>query len=773
MRLVLAIFGMMMLLNIQAQQVKIIPEPVSMTVKKGGFIITPHTKIVSLKENQNQVDFLNDYLQNAYGFKLKVTNNLKQKGIKLLTANFKDSLAKAYKLSVDANGVQIEGKNEGLLYGISSLVQLFDYNSNQKSFTLPFVQIKDYPRFGYRGLMLDVGRHFQPVSYVKRVIDYMSMYKLNNLHWHLTEDQGWRIEIKKYPKLTEIGGWRNGTIIGRYPGKGNTDERYGGFYTQEEIKEVVAYAQKRFINVIPEIELPGHSSAAIAAYPELSCFPNESTLKYYPKDCKWAGDTVGKFVQQTWGVFDDVYDPSKEYTFQFLQDVLDEVIALFPSKYIHIGGDECPKTNWKRSAQVQAFMKKNNIKDEHALQSYFIQRIEKYINKKGRTIIGWDEILEGGLAPNAVVMSWRGEQGGIDAAKQKHDVIMTPNSYLYFDYSQVRKDDSVTIGGFIPIEKVYSYNPIPKELSKEFHHHIKGAQANLWSEYITNSSKYEYMLFPRIAALSEAVWTNPAKRSWNSFEKKLTNEMKRYQLLDINFSTGMFDLDAKAIPSKKEGSVLWQLSSKDLGAKIEYKQNSNDNWTKYTKPVSISQTGTSEAKMNSRFVKNEQRIKQDFSFSKSTGAKISLQTKPSESYPGDGAFTLVNGIINQVGLQNSSQFLGFSGDDCEAHIEFEKLIPINKIVISTIESEGSWIYNPKQFEISYSVDGKNFSTLIFDQNKVLKKLRNDYNYDFSINTDISSAKYLKVTVKNYGLIPDTLPGGGHKAWLFLDEIAVY
>jgi hexosaminidase len=368
------------------------------------------------------------------------------------------------------------------------------------------------------------------------------MHKLNTFQWHLTEDQGWRIEIKKYPKLTSMGSHRNGTIVGRFPGKSNDGIQEGGFYTQEEVKELVKYASDRFVTIIPEIEMPGHASAAIAAYPQLSCFPDSSTK--HSSKTPWSGSVNGKQVQQTWGVFEDVFAPT-EYTFNFIQDVLDEVLQLFPSKFIHIGGDECPKTAWKKSAFCQQLIKDKNLKDEHGLQSYFIQRIEKYLNGKGRQIIGWDEILEGGLAPNAAVMSWRGEKGGIEAAKQKHKVIMTPTTYVYFDYSQTKHEDSVTIGGYLTLKMVYDYEPIPSQLSKEDEKYVIGAQANLWTEYIANPSKLEYMLFPRLTALSEVLWSSKANKNWGDFQKKLTTQFNRYDFWNWNYSKAVQDPTSK------------------------------------------------------------------------------------------------------------------------------------------------------------------------------------------------------------------------------------
>jgi hexosaminidase len=332
-----------------------------------------------------------------------------------------------------------------------------------------------------------------------------------------------------------VGAWRDGTVIGAYPWKGNDNTRYGGFYTQDQIKEVVAYAAKRYITIIPEIEMPGHGSAAIAAYPWLSCFPNEKT-KIPDNLLSEAGKKAeGKLVYEQWGVAEDVFCAGKDSVFQFLQDVIDEVVQLFPSKYIHVGGDECPKTNWQRCPLCQKRIRDLGLKDEHELQSYFVQRMEKYINSKGKILIGWDEILEGGLAPNAVVMSWRGEAGGIEAAKQKHTVIMTPSNYVYFDHSQYKPDDSLTIGGYLPLEKVYNYEPVPAELSAADGRYILGAQANVWTEYMSNPSKVEYMIFPRADALSEVLWSPKSVRNWQNFQERLPYQLKRYDLWKTNY----------------------------------------------------------------------------------------------------------------------------------------------------------------------------------------------------------------------------------------------
>ena len=533
MKRILLATGLLLTHAVFAQNINIIPAPVKAETQQGSFTITPKTVIVTGKNEASTVHFFNDYLQKFYGFKLKEVSSASKDYIKLTTPVFLKAPEheERYTLQVSSNGIDIQGdSHKGTFYGIQSLIQLLPPEKS-KSLNIPNVNIEDYPRFAYRGLMLDVGRHFFDVDFVKKYIDFIAYHKMNTFHWHLTEDQGWRIEIKKYPKLTQVGACRNGTIVGNYPGKSNDNKRDCGFYTQAQIKEIVKYAADRFITVIPEIELPGHSSAAIAAYPQLSCFPDEPTdIGKTP----WGGTVKGKEVQQTWGVFRDVYCPS-EYTFHFLQDVLDEVIELFPSKYIHIGGDECPKDSWKRSSFCQQLIKEKGLKDEHGLQSYFIQRIEKYINSKGRQIIGWDEILEGGLAPNATVMSWRGEQGGIEAAKQKHRVIMTPTTYVYFDYSQRKHDDSLVIGGYLPLEKVYNYNPLPKELTEEEQKYIVGAQANVWTEYMSNPAKVEYMIFPRLTALSEVLWSPQENKNWDGFKTRLNTQFQRYDLWKVHY----------------------------------------------------------------------------------------------------------------------------------------------------------------------------------------------------------------------------------------------
>ena len=508
--------------DLKAQTVAVIPKPAELKVLEGNYEITSETRLSFDQSNKDLIriaQFLTNHLEKYYHIPLTFGSDGKT-GIQLKIDHSSKLGKEGYTMKIDKKGIVITASAaNGIFYGIQSLKQMFPVQAAEKV-NVSFAEIKDEPRLAWRGVMLDVGRHFFPVSYIKEFLDNMAMYKLNTFHWHLTEDQGWRIEIKKYPRLTELAHWRDETILGHasdsktYDGIG-----YGGFYTQDQIKDIVKYAADRFITVVPEIEMPGHSSAALAAYPELGC-------------------TGGPYqVQKTWGVMKDVYCAGKEGTFAFLQDVIDEVCELFPSTYIHVGGDECPKDAWKLCPACQKRIKDEGLADEHELQSYFIQRMEKYLISKNKKLIGWDEILEGGLAPEATVMSWRGVKGGIEAAKQKHEVVMTPNSHMYFDYYQKENHEAepLAIGGYLPLEKVYSYEPVPEELSAEEAKYIIGAQANVWTEYIANTNYLEYMLFPRICALSEVAWSPKSAKDFADFQKRMESEYSRLKMYGINY----------------------------------------------------------------------------------------------------------------------------------------------------------------------------------------------------------------------------------------------
>lgn len=496
----------------------IVPMPVTISKPAGNNIYQWNNTvtIASDEEGKKAAGFFSEFLKSK-GITSSLTTD-KNAQVTLSVAQDSTLGKEGYILTVNENGVQVQANaGAGLFYGIQSLIQLVSIDGKQVS----HAEITDYPRFSYRGLHLDVCRHMFPTAFIKKYIDLMARHKFNRFHWHLTEDQGWRIEIKKYPKLQEIAAYRKETLIGH---AGEVPEvfdgvKYGGYYSQEEIKEIVQYAADRYVTIIPEIELPGHSQAALSAYPELGC-------------------TGGPYEAATkWGVFEHVYCAGKEDTFRFLEGVIDEVTELFPGEYIHIGGDECPKTSWEKCPHCQKRMKTENLKDEHELQSYFIQRVEKYVNSKGKQIIGWDEILEGGLAPNATVMSWRGEKGGIAAAKQKHNVVMTPESWCYFDrYQDTVKSEPLTIGGFIPVSKVYSYEPVPPQLSSEESTYILGAQANAWTEYMKTSDHVEYMVYPRACALAEVVWSPKETRSYDDFLQRMKTHLQRLDDWNVNYA---------------------------------------------------------------------------------------------------------------------------------------------------------------------------------------------------------------------------------------------
>jgi len=548
MRKIILLFLITISFKLSAQEINIIPQPVAIKSdqKAQPFKIDITTSFYADFGATSSISFLDDYLNKYYNLKLKWFKNPDIKRKNMINVIIDKGVTKAdqYQLKVDQNNITITaGSDTAAFYGIQSLIQLLP-TSKSTTLNVPAVEITDYPRFNYRGMHLDVSRHFFDVAFVKQYIDYLALHKMNYFHWHLTDDHGWRIEIKKYPKLTEIGAWRNGSIIGLWPGKGNENIKYqvlptevkitpkdavlqtdgikhGGYYTQEQIKEVIDYAAKRYITIIPEIEMPAHSMALLAAYPELGTEPNK---KYE--------------VAQTWGMmnkYNNVLQAS-DTTFKFLENVLTEVMDLFPSPYIHIGGDEASKVWWEKSAVSQDIMKANGLKNESELQSYFIRRMEKFVTSKGKTIIGWNEILQGGLAPNAVVMSWQGEKGGVEAAKQQHKAIMTPEIKMYFNHAQFVKEDSLTANKFSPLIDVYNYEPIPAELTAEQAKYIWGGQGCLWSEYITNPAKVQYLLFPRLDALSEILWSPKEKRNYPDFQKRLKTQFKRYDLMGITYS---------------------------------------------------------------------------------------------------------------------------------------------------------------------------------------------------------------------------------------------
>ncbi|MDG2081166.1 MAG: beta-N-acetylhexosaminidase [Bacteroidales bacterium] len=519
----------------KTNDIAIIPEPQNLSIGRSTFTLDDDMTIFWDGNDllKPQALYLSDLIDKSLDFEVKLADSdekLTSRMIILQLNKIADARGdEGYTLDIGRKSVLITANTtKGIFYGIQTLYQMLIsgtivMENGRRFIILPIVSIEDMPRFKYRGMHLDVCRHMFPVEFIKKYIDLLAFYKFNTFHWHLTEDQGWRIEIKKYPKLNEIGSWRKETLVGHGGKTPFTYDGvpYGGYYTQNEVKEIVAYAQKRMITVIPEIEMPGHSLAALASYPELGC-------------------TGGPYeVANRWGVFEDIYC-TKEETFDFIENVLLEIIDLFPSEYIHIGGDEAPKTRWMECVTCQKTINREGLKDEKELQSYFIQRMEKFLNKYDKNIIGWDEILEGGLAPNATVMSWRGTEGGIEAAKMNHDAVMTPGSHCYFDHYQANpKSEPLAIGGYTTLEKVYSYNPIPLDLSEIDSEHILGAQGNVWTEYMISPEHVEYMILPRMAALSEVVWTG--NKDWIYFQKRITDHFKIYEILGYNYCDHPYD----------------------------------------------------------------------------------------------------------------------------------------------------------------------------------------------------------------------------------------
>ena len=579
--------------NNEKPQISIIPRPEKYWVSSNTVKLDKHTRIIYedpdpalrfmaedlARQIEKRASFVTEVV--ALSLAKSIGNDI------TLTLNLNDSAYGKEGYKIQHNGMKflsIQANNvKGVFYGIQSLLQIFPQPGTEKEekIILPAIYIEDKPRFVYRGMHLDVSRHFFPVSFVKQYIDLMAMYKFNTLHWHLTEDQGWRIEITKYPRLTEVGAWREKTIVGHQvdDNKVFDNERYGGFYTQDEIRDVVNYAASKQITIIPEIEMPGHSLAALAAYPEMGC-------------------TGGPYqVIGEWGVFEDVYC-TKEQTFTFLEDILTEVISLFPGTYIHVGGDEVPKTRWKNCPSCQQRMKSEKLKTEEELQSYFIRRIEKFLSAHDRRLIGWDEILEGGIAPEATVMSWRGTSGGVQAAQLGHDVIMTPNDICYFDHYQGDpENEPLAIGGMTKLSEVYNYEPIPDDLSPNRIKHILGAQANVWTEYLVKPEDITYMVLPRMAALAEVVWSPKDKRDWKSFYAKLPYHFALYREMGLNYSESVNNLYFRVKTDENKIKML-NIETEIPDASIHYTTNDSLPATssrKWLKPLAVEEINTIHA----------------------------------------------------------------------------------------------------------------------------------------------------------------------------------
>lgn len=748
-------------------EIALIPKPEKIEVLNGEMILNEDVKIYCSPDNtelKNIAQQFIDKFKKVSGITFSITENRFESNV----IEFKLDSAltnlnnEGYNLIINNHKVEISATHPaGVFYGVQTLCQLLPpeiqlENNKNVNWSLPNIKITDNPRFKWRGMHLDVCRHFMPKDFIFKYIDYLAMHKMNTFHWHLTEDQGWRIEIKKYPKLTEISAWRDETLVGHYSDQPHKfdGKKHGGFYTQKDIKEIVKYARNRYITVVPEIEMPGHSVAALAAYPELSC-------------------TGGPFeVLKIWGISEEVYCAGKEETFEFLQNVLDEVIELFPSEYIHIGGDECPKKRWTECPDCQKRIKKERLTDEHELQSYFIKRIEKYLNKKGKRIIGWDEILEGGLAPEATVMSWRGAQGGIEAANQGHDVIMSPTSYCYFDYYQGdKKYEPLAIGGYLPLSKVYQFEPVSDEISKEKQKHILGGQANVWTEYMPDEKQVEYMVFPRIAAMAEVLWSKKENRNWNDFMERLPYMLKRYDIKDINYSKSAYQLSFKPFIDTLSRNLFVKINSELPVDTIKYYLKSDKNRSDeliYNQPIKVLKSGTLKAYSENT---PKQVFEKQFDIHKGVGAKLEYNTKYSEKYKGNGIYNLIDGVLGSDNYGDGA-WQGFYGENMEVEIELIKKEEVKSIAASFMQRTGSWIFLPKKVEYYVSEDGEKYTFIGAKQTNIAKDSTGIIYDKFKIDINKRKVKYLKIKAIAIGTCPQNHQGAGMKAWMFADEIII-
>ena len=694
-----------------------------------------------------------------------VADEVPASGIRFVTD---ESLpAEGYELNVDGEGIEVRASQfPGFLYALQSLEQLLPaavYGTEpapDAAWEVPCVKIADAPRFAYRGMHLDVARHFFSVDEVKRYIDVMAIHKLNTLHWHLTDDQGWRIEIKRYPELTAVGSIRKATVVrkewGTYDGT-----PYGGFYTQDEIRDVVKYAADRGVTVIPEIDLPGHMLAALTAYPELGC-------------------TGGPYeVWGRWGVADDVLCPGREKTFEFLEGVLTEVMELFPSEYIHIGGDECPKVRWEKCPRCQAKIRQLGLKDdgehtaEHYLQSYVTDRIGKFLAQHGRRIIGWDEILEGRAPSDAVVMSWRGSEGGIAAAKLGHDVIMTPNSHFYFDYYQSLDTDAEPfgIGGYIPMEQVYSYDPAFPELTPEQQKHILGVQANLWTEYVLSDEHLEYMLLPRLAALSEVQWCLPETKDWNRFIGSFRMD-KIYSQLGYEFAKHIFGVTASYAVDPEKGGVVMTLTTQG-GAPIRYTLDGSDPTASsplYKAPVTIGESCTFKAAALREGMQTPVYARK-FDFNKATGRRIALNAAPTLKYTYGGASLLVDGYRGGPVYSNGA-WIGFLNEPLDVTIDMQGAKPYSAVTVESLVEKGEWVFPPSSVAVYLSDDGREFAEAALMSVPQETADSPDGVKPFKVLFPETSARYLRVVARTVDPIPAWHGAAGQKAHMFVDEIIV-
>lgn len=750
----------------QTADFNIIPRPQQVNVSNDAPFTLSAKTVISLGTNSQNMkrnaNMLASYIEQATGIRPAVGKSKNGTAI-VLTIDKTIANAEGYKLDADAKQIRIAGASAaGVFYGIQTLRKSLPLvNGKASKVSIPAVHIADAPRFAYRGTHLDVSRHFVTADSVRQFIDMLALHNINRFHWHLTDDQGWRIEIKKYPLLTQIGSKRAQTVIGHNSGKYD-GKPYSGFYTQKQIRDIVKYAADRYITIVPEIDLPGHMQAALAAYPDMGC-------------------TGGPYeVWQKWGVSDNVLCAGNDKTLTFIDNVLKEITKLFPSKYIHVGGDECPKTQWQKCPKCQARIKALNLeaKDGHSaeerLQSYIITHASNYLKSLGRNTIGWDEILEGGLAEGATVMSWRGESGGIAAAKQHHDVVMTPNNYLYFDYYQSldKANEPLAIGGYLPLETVYSYEPMPKELTADEARHIIGVQANIWTEYMPTFKQMQYMALPRLAALSEVQWSQPALKDYNSFTNRLTEFTHMYDRLGYNYAKHLYNVAIHVDSDNKWREILIHMTTAG-NAEIRYTLDGTEptaNSTLYTGAIVLQKS----AKIRAAAFRDGKRssvTSQNISFNKATACPVELLQPTHKNYTYKGGATLTDGLLGDKGF-GTGRWLGFSGNDLEAVIDLKQNTDVSSVSLNTCVDKGSWIFDARNIEVSVSADGKSFTKVASKSLPALEEQTPDNIYTYELTFPQTTTRYVKLTATSEHNIPKWHGGKGKPAFLFVDEISV-
>ena len=743
-------------------QVVPLPKEINLNDEK-PFILDKNTVISYPKSNeelQKEAGFLADFIDDILSYRLDVVcaDDEVNNSIRLEISPIPSENPESYQIIVTEPVIKVSANTAaGIFYGIQTLRKSLPVGSKATKIAFPAGIINDYPRFAYRGMHLDVSRHFFPIDSVKVYLDAMALHNLNKFHLHITDDQGWRIEIKKYPKLTEIGAWRSGTLIGKTMAFDTI--RHGGFYTQEELKDLVKYAADRHITIIPEIDLPGHQLAALASYPELGC-------------------TGGPYeVWRQWGVSEDVICAGNEKAMQFLEDVLLEVMNVFPSEYIHIGGDEVPRDRWKECPKCQAKIKELGIKSdenhsaEDYLQSYVMSRIEQFVENHGRHIIGWDEMLDGELAPNATVMSWRGSTGGYKAAKMHHNVIMTPNDYLYFDYYQSldTENEPEAGGGFNSVKKVYSLEPIPEGLTEDEEQYILGPQANLWTEYASEFNVLLYRMLPRIGALAEVQWCKPEQKNYDDFVKREYRLTKLYDLYHWRYARHIFDIDVKITPNVQDG-VLDITMSKQVDGEIMYSID-NQAFTKYIEPLKIDKNCHLEAYVLYPDGAKGKVFKTDFEFSKASMKPITLKDQPHRNYAFDGAQTLIDGLHGGSNYR-SGRWIGWYGKNLDATIDLQELTEIDKVKFNLLINMKDWIFNAKSVKVLASDNGKDFQKIAKQDFDLLPANYESSLYPVDITFEPVNTRYVEIIVEPYDC-PEGHSGYGYPAWIFVDEIEIY